>query len=452
MPYSPADSLIFSTLFSVPPIAEIFSDTHSIACWLAVEAALARAQERLHILPAGVGQAITQATGEVTIDPDKLRAGVERAGLPIIDLVEQLRSAVDDDAASYVHWGATTQDIMDTALLLQLRDALTHIERDLLLLIEQLAKMADAHRDTLMAGRTHSQQALPFTFGLKVATWLAPLLRHQQRLLELKPRLLTVQFGGACGTLASLGESGIAVVEALAQELELAVPQLPWHTQRDNLAEIAGWLSLLSGSLAKMAQDVILLAQSEVGEVRESADPSRGGSSTMAQKSNPVISEVIVAAARTNASLLASMHQALLQEHERATHGWQMEWMALPQMFGLTAAALEKARFLSENLVVDAARMRTNVEASNGMMMAEAITFALAEHMPHSEAKRLVSAAVAVALSEGHHLVDVVQRFSTAPVDWAPLRDERNYLGATHPLIDRVLAAVAAAGNFSGSV
>jgi 3-carboxy-cis,cis-muconate cycloisomerase len=292
-----------------------------------------------------------------------------------------------------------------------------------------------------MAGRTHSQQALPIPFGLKVAGWLAPLLRHRQRLIELKPRVLVVQLGGAAGTLASLGKSGLKVQAELASELNLGVLLMPWHTQRDNLAEMAGWLSLVSGSLAKMAQDVILMAQTEVGEVRESADRSRGGSSTMPQKSNPIVSELIIAAARTNASLLAAMHQALVQEHERATHGWQVEWLNLPPMFALTSAALNKAVFLSEHLVVDEARMRQNVSAANGLMLAEAITFALTPFMSRAEARQLVAESSQVTLEQGRHLIDVVRGKTDAPVDWQALRDETAYLGSSDAFIDRVLEA-----------
>jgi len=251
-----------------------------------------------------------------------------------------------------------------------------------------------------------------------------------------------VQFGGAAGTLASLGQAGVAVQEALADEVKLNVPAIPWHTQRDTLAELAGWLSLVSGSLAKMAQDIILLAQTEVGEVREAADFSRGGSSTMPQKSNPVISEIIIAAARANASLLASMHQALVQEHERATHGWQLEWLALPQMFALTSAALNKALFLSENLVVNEARMRENVAASNGLMLAEAVSFALSDYMSRAEAKKVVKAAVQVVIDENRHLVDVVQEKTNAPINWQALKDENAYLGSSDVFINRLLCEV----------
>jgi len=259
----------------------------------------------------------------------------------------------------------------------------------------------------------------------------------------MKPRTLVVQFGGAVGTLAALGESGEQVRIALAEELELNLPPLPWYSQRDNMAELASWLSLVSGSLAKMAQDIILLAQSEVGELRESGDASRGGSSTMPQKNNPIVSELMITAARINASLLSSMHQAQVQEHERGTHGWQMEWLVLPQMFNLTAAALNKALFLTQNLVVDEERMRENVAASNGLMLAEAVSYALAKtSMSKADANNLVKEASQVVKQEGRHLIDVIRERTDAPVNWKALREESAYLGSTDAFIDRVLQAV----------
>ncbi|MEZ4622678.1 MAG: 3-carboxy-cis,cis-muconate cycloisomerase [Caldilineaceae bacterium] len=444
MTYSPTDSRLFGPLFSDPKIGAEFRDEQFMRYLLEVEAALARVQGTQAIIPAAAAEQIAERAPTLALDWDRLQAATERAGFPIIELVAQIRKAVGAEAAEYVHWGATTQDIMDTALILQLRNVLVVLGEQLDAVITQLATLAEEHRHTLMAGRTHAQQALPITFGLKVAGWLAPLLRHRRRLAELRPRLLVVQFGGAAGTLAALGTDGIAVQQALAAELGLGCAPMPWHTQRDHLVEFAGWLSLLTGSLAKMAQDIILLAQSEVAEVNESDDRTRGGSSTMPQKSNPIVSELIIAAARTNASLLSSLHNAQIHEHERATHGWQMEWLALPQMVGLTGAALTKARFLSENLVIDATQMARNVAASNGLMLAEAVSFVLAEQMPRAEAKVLVTKAVAIALAEERHLVDVVQAQVDLPVDWAAVRDEHNYLGATQLLIDQVLTEVKA--------
>lgn len=439
MPFSPTDSKIYGPLFSDMAVAAIFADERFVGYLLEVEAALATVQGRLGVIPAEAAEAIAKGASALRVDFGALQAGTDEAGLPIIDLIRQLRAQVGGEAASFVHWGATTQDIMDTALVLQIRAALAVIEPTLLAVTRNLAYMADRHRHTLMAGRTHSQQALPLPFGLKVANWLAPLLRHRQRLAELKPRLLVVQLGGAAGTLASLGPAGLEVQTALAEELGLGLLLTPWHTQRDGLAEVAGWLSLISGSLAKMGQDIILLAQTEIGEMRESDDVSRGGSSTMPQKSNPIVSELIIAAARTNASLLAAMHHALIQEHERATHSWQVEWLTLPQMFGLTSTALAKARFLSENLVVNEGRMRENVAASNGLMLAEAVSFALAAHISRAEAKTLVQEAVYLALKQNRHLVDVVQEKTDVPVNWQTLRDETAYLGFSEIFINQVL-------------
>jgi 3-carboxy-cis,cis-muconate cycloisomerase len=330
---------------------------------VAVEAALATAEARLGVIPAESGAIIAERAASFRPDLGAIASRMDADGVPVIELVRQLREHVGGAAADDVHFGATTQDIMDTALVLQMRAALAAVERTLGRAIGNLAAMARRYRESAMPGRTHSQQAVPIPFGLKAAGWLAPLLRHRARLREIRPRVLTVQLGGAAGTLEPLGKHGVEVAEALAAELGLSSPPLPWHTQRDGLAEVAGWLSLVSGSLAKMAQDVVLLAQTEIGEVRETAEEGRGGSSTMPQKVNPVVSEQIIAAGRINAALLGAMHQALIQEHERATSGWQMEWWTLPQMFELTASALRKADFLSRHLVVDEARMRHNDSA-----------------------------------------------------------------------------------------
>jgi 3-carboxy-cis,cis-muconate cycloisomerase len=307
------DSSVFSPLFSEAEISARFSDVQFVRAMLEVESALAAVEGRLGVIPAEAAAQIVEVAARLEVDFERLRSGVEKSGIPVIELVRQLREQVGGGAADYVHWGATSQDVFDTARGLQIRAVLAILEPRLGSLIQNLSGLADRHRHTLMAGRTHSQQALPITFGFKVAGWLAPLLRHRERLAEMRPRLLVVQFGGAVGTLAALGDSGRQVQEALAAELHLNLPPIPWHTQRDNLAELAGWLSLVSGSLAKMAQDTILLVQSEVGELRESGDASRGGSSSMPQKNNPIVSELMITAARINASLLSSMHQAQVQ-------------------------------------------------------------------------------------------------------------------------------------------
>jgi 3-carboxy-cis,cis-muconate cycloisomerase len=435
-------SRLLNPLFSENATASRISDERLVANMLYIEAVLARVQGRLGIIPSEAAETIAAKAESLTVDWERLAHEIERAGVPLIELVRQLREHIGGEAANFVHWGATSQDIMDTALVLQIRAILDFLDSRLKPLVVGLSRLAKQHCSTLMVGRTHAQAALPITFGLKITTWIMPLLRHIERLRELKPRLLVVQFGGAVGTLAALGDRGLEVQAALADELELGIPLMSWHTQRDSLAEFANWLSLLTGSLAKMAQDIILLAQSEVGELRETEDLQRGGSSTMPQKSNPVISETIVAAARTNAALLSAMHNALIQEHERGTHGWQMEWLTLPQMMTLTAAALDKAVFLSEHLIVNEVEMRRNVEATHGTMQSEVMSFVLSPHLGRSKAKEVVKLASERAISENRHLVDVLREQLNYPLDWDSLRVEANYLGSSHAIIEKVLTEV----------
>lgn len=424
-------------------IARIFSSAYLIEQMVNVELALAQVQAEHGLIPTEAGQAIAARASAAGVDEGRLLAGMERDGVPVRELVAQLREQVGEPHARFVHFGTTTQDILDSALVLQIRASLAILEPRMQTVIANLARLADRHRLTVMPARTHGQQAVPISFGLKVAGWLTPLLRHRQRIAEIKPRVLTVQLGGAAGSLAPLEQHGAQIGAALAAKLGLGAPLMPWHTQRDSLAELAAWLSLVSGSLAKMAQDVILLAQSEVAELHESADPDRGGSSTMPQKNNPVVSEQIVAAARANASLLSSMYHALIQEHERGTHGWQLEWLTLPPMIELTAATLQKAVVLSGHLRVDAARMQENVERSNGLIFAEAVSFALSESLGAAVAKAIVAEACQVVEAEGRHLFDVVREKTDADVAWERLRESSAYMGASQAFIDRVVEAAA---------
>ena len=433
---------LLNSIFQDDFVAQQFSDEQYISYMLEFERKLARVQGLLNVIPEQSAQKIEATIDDFEVNIDALYKGMGMSSIPTIALIKQLREAIGKEHGSYVHWGATSQDVMDTALVMQLRNCIAYAEAQMNAVINHFARLCDSHRETIMPGRTHSQQALPISFGFKVANWLAPLIRHQARLEELKPRLLVLQFGGAVGTLASLGSDGLKVAEKLAGELQLGLPDTPWHTQRDNLAEFAGWLSLMTGSLAKMAQDIILMAQSEIAEVLESDDASRGGSSTMPQKRNPVISEIIIAAARQNTNLLSSMHGAMIQEHERATGSWQLEWHTLPQMLHLTMTALRKAVFLGENLVVNVEQMQANVSASKGLMLAEAIDLALAPHIGRSEAKALIKASVPTVLAENRHLVDVVREQVNIDLDWDSLRDEANYLGQSNTFIDRVLAQV----------
>jgi len=438
------DSEIFGPLFNDPEIAGLFDDAAFLRAMLEVEGGLARVEASLGIIPASAGKRISAICRTVVLDPQQIGQGTWRDGVPVISLVKALREAVGADAAPYVHWGATTQDIVDTANVLQIRSVTQILEQRLEMLMDRLADLADRHRTTVMAGRTHGQQALPVSFGLKVAGWLAPLLRHRNRLASQRVGLLQLQFGGAAGTLAALGKNGLTVMQALAQELDLNLPIMPWHSQRDGFAEFAGWLSMLSAGLAKMAQDIILLAQNEVGEVMESDGGDRGGSSAMPQKRNPIISELVIAAARTNASLLSALHNAIIQEHERATHGWQMEWLTLAQMIQLTGGAVKNALFLARNLKINENRMRQNLDRANFLVLAEAAVQVLAAAIPRTEAHALVKQACGVAVAENRSLIDVVrQKFCEIEpkniIDWEALAKPENYLGQAEHFIDRVI-------------
>ena len=437
------DSAIFGPLFTDADLSSLFTDRAYVEALIEVEVALARAEARLGIVPPAAAEQIARTAVASKIDMGAMARGTVRSGFPIIALVQELRRIVGAEAGAYLHWGATTQDIMDTACVLQLRSATKLFKDRIAELSRHLSQLAERHRGAVMAARTHGQQALPVSFGLKVAAWLAPFIRHAERLGELSPRLLVVQLGGAAGTLAALGDKGDGVTKALAEELGLAAPLMPWHAQRDGFAEFAAWLSLVTGSLGKMAQDILLLAQTEVAEVAESADEGRGGSSTMPQKSNPITSELILAAARTNAALLSAMHHAQIQEHERATHGWQVEWLTLPQMVMVSGGALKHALYLAKNLQVDDRRMRENIARGNDLILGEAAVFALAKAMPRAQAEELVKKACGIAVSEGKGLVSVVRDLAEdavpqGAVDWTRLGDPANYLGETDRIIDRV--------------
>ena len=449
MAVNPADSAVFGTLYGSDAMRAVFDEAAYFRRMLAVEAALARVQGRLGLIPAEAASAIAAAADTVTLDPNALAASVRNVGYPVVALVHALTQAAGPEAGRWTHWGATTQDILDTALALQLRDALALIRADLCATVAALAALAEQHRGSVMAGRTHLQHALPVTFGLKCAVWLMPLVTHVTRLDQLRPRVELVQFGGAVGTLASLGHDGVSVMEALAAELELAAPPLPWHVSRDGVAEAVGFLGLLCGSLSKIATDVILLAQTEVAEVSEPHAEGRGGSSTMPQKRNPIASEYILAATRGVQALVPLMQNAMAQDQERATGPWQAEALALPQACVLAHGALRHARWLAEGLVVDPARMKRNLAASGGLIISEAVMMGLAPHLGRGEAHHVVRHACDAALRDGMSLADALGREPrvTGKLDAAAitrLTDPANYLGATGAFIDRALASARA--------
>ena len=410
-----------------------------------VEIALARAEARVGVIPATAADQIAKARAD-EIDIAALAKGTLRSGFPIIALVQELRKQVGADAAPYVHWGATTQDIMDTACVLQMRSAIELMRGRVTAIVKGLSALAETHRSTVLAGRTHSQQALPITFGLKVAAWLAPLLRHVERLRETRAAIAgrPVRRRGREPWRRS-ATRGLAVTQALAKELKLAVPVMPWHTQRDSLVEFAGWLSLVTGSLGKMAQDIILMAQTEVGEVGESGEQGRGGSSTMPQKSNPITSELILAAARTNAGVAGGAAQRA-DSRTRARHPWLAGRVAnvaaddhahrrRVETRGLSGG--ESASRLSRDERKYSERQRCDSCRSGGVCVGSS-------DAARAQAEELVKNACAVAVAENQPLVEVVRRLvgdsiPTGTIDWQALAKPENYLGEAANFIDAVL-------------
>jgi len=445
------DSVLFRDAFGTPRMREVFSDHTLIARYIEVEVALARAEARCGVIPAEAAEAIARESRLDRVDFDHMRHETDIVGYPILPLVHQL-VAMCGEAGRYVHWGATTQDIMDTANVLQLRDGLALVEADIRALRGILASLAAKHRDTPMAGRTHLQQALPVTFGYKVAIWLAMFDRHQERLAELRKRVLVVQFAGAAGTLASLGDKGFEVQAALADELNLAVPVTTWHVARDGFAEAVNLLALVTGSLGKIALDTMIMASTEFGEVYEPFVKGRGASSTMPQKRNPISSELMLAASKAVRQHAGLMVDAMVQDFERATGPWHAEWLALPESFILTAGALHQAKFALGGLIVDEARMRGNLGISRGLIVAEAVMMGLAPAMGRQQAHDVVYGACRTVNEHGGSLAEalaalpeVMRHVDRATID--RLTDPANYLGLAPAMVDRALAASAALGH-----
>lgn len=445
MTTNPADMTVLAGLFGTDEMRAVFAERTWVQRMLDVEAALARAQARLGIVPQAAARAITRAARAENLSLDALGAGTRVTGYPVVALTRALAKEAGKEAGGFVHWGATTQDILDTALVLQLRDGLGLVRRDVVRLLRALVARAEAHKSDVMAGRTHLQHALPVTFGFKCAVWATPLVDDLDRLDAMAMRALKVQFAGAVGTLASLGSQGRAVTEALARELKLGIPDAPWHAVRDTMAEAAGALGIVCGNLGKFATDIMLLMQTEVAEVSEPHQPGRGGSSTMPQKRNPIASEYVLAAARGVHALAPLLLASMAQDHERATGPWQAEQLALPQIFVLTAGALAHAVQIAEGMTVDAERMRRNLDATGGLIMAESIMMALAPKLGRGEAHDLVEHACARAIEQRRRLVDVLreEKALAGKVDettLARIADPSSYVGECLAVVERVAA------------
>ena len=433
-----------------PDVAAHFSARAQLQAMLDVEAALAEAEAQVGIVPESCVAAIGGAARAELYDTTRLAAEATETGNPVIPVVRQLTARVaeaDARAAGFVHWGATSQDVLDTGLVLQLRAAVPTIIDHLARGVRAAVAHARRYADATMAGRTWLQQATPVTFGLKAAGWTDALDRTRRRLQAALDDALVLQLGGASGTLASLGSRGPAVTEALAAQLKLPVPDIPWHAHRDRFAQLACALGVAAGTGGKIGRDIALLAQTEVGEAAERSAPGRGGSSTMPQKRNPVAASVSLAAAGRTPGLVATILGAMVQEHERGLGGWQVEWDTLPELVVATAAGARATADAVEGLVVDTDRMRANAEASGGVLLAESIAMALAESVGKHEAHACIAAACRRAADEGRPLADVLGddpliARHLGPAEIARRLSVDNYLGATRDYIDRVLERI----------
>jgi 3-carboxy-cis,cis-muconate cycloisomerase len=441
------DSLMFRDAFGTPAMREVFSDYALVGRYAEVEIALAKAEAKCGVIPAEAAAAIASKTDVSAFDFELFRQETDNVGYPILPLVHQMAKQCGE-AGRYVHWGATTQDIMDTAVVLQLREGLKIIEADIAALRAILADLSKRHRDTPMAGRTHLQQALPVTFGYKTAIWLAMFDRHAERLAQLKPRALVGQFAGAAGTLASLGDKGFEVQQALCEELGLGVPVSTWHVARDAFAEVVNFLALVTGSLGKIATDIMIMASTEFAEVYEPFVKGRGASSTMPQKRNPISSELMLAAAKAVRQHAGLMLDAAIQDFERATGPWHAEWIAIPESFVLTAGALHQAKFALGGLIVDEAQLAKNLDISRGLIVAEAVMMGLAPQLGRQEAHDVVYDACRRANEQQISLRDalsadpnVTSRIDNATIE--RLTSPSNYLGLAPQMVDRVLASKA---------
>lgn len=441
-------SELLSGLFGSPAMEGVWSDGAQIRAMVRFEVALAEAEAEAGVIPVASAGPIASAAGAFAPDMADLARAVGIAGNTAIPLVKRLTAAVaarDAEAAKWVHYGATSQDVMDSGVVLQLRDAFDLIDADLTRAAAAAATLARAHRDTPMAGRTWLQQALPITFGLKIAGTLDALLRHRQRLAEARPRVLALQFGGAAGTLASLGDKGPEVARILAGKLNLTFPDTPWHGQRDRILEAGSLFAGIVATTAKLARDTALMMQTEVGEVLEPSAPGRGGSSTMPHKRNPMLSATILGAAGLAPSYLATLAAGGAGEHERFAGGWQSEWVALPELARLAGGVMAHAVELLEGLEVRPDRMKANLGLTDGLLMAEAVQMALSSSLGRLVAHDRIEAACRTAVGEGRDLLDVLaedpQITAHAGRDrLASLLDPAHYLGAAGTFVDRVLA------------
>jgi len=444
-------------LFSTTAMDNVFSHEAHVRGILAFEAALARAEARAGIIPQDAAHMIEESCKVELFDVAAIYQEAKIAGTPAIPVIRMLTAHLKGDAKRFVHWGATSQDAIDTAMMLQARGGIDLLMQGMLDVCDECAKLAEQYRETVMAGRTLLQQAVPITFGLKAARWLSMAVRQVHELHERRKHSLAVQLGGAAGTLAALGEHGTQVMDLLADELGLPAPELPWHSERDRVAEIAGTLGIVAGAMAKVASDVALLMQTEVGEVTEGTVAGKGGSSAMPQKHNPVDATFAIASARMALGEVPLILAGMMQEHERGVGGWQAEWEALPGLFRYTSGAVEHVKEMVSGLVINHDRMSENLGATQGLIMAEALTMALAPHTGRTEAQRIVKSLCDRAIELGMHLRQVAQEdrdvsgfLKLEEID--RVFDPASYLGSTNVFIERALEAYREASTLEDGI
>ncbi len=440
------DSAVFRNIFSTEAMRRVFSDESRVQKYLDFEAALARAQARLGIIPQNAAEEIVHHCDAGEIDFVKLERQTARIGYPVLPVVQQLVALCRDGLGEWCHWGATTQDVTDTATVLQIREALTLVEADIEAIADALAGLARKYRDTPMAGRSNLQQAVPITFGYKMATVLAAFERHKQRLQELRARVLVGEFGGAAGTLASLGGRGLEAQAELMKELKLGVPAIAWHTVRDTIAEVGCCLGLVAGTCGKIAFDVKLMMQTEVEELYEPFHEGRGSSSTMPQKRNPISSVYITALNAVVRQQVAALLDAMVEDHERATGPWEIEWIVLPEIFCLTAGVLAQTLFVLTGLQVDEKKMRANLDLTKGLIVSEAVMMGLGPYLGRQYAHDLVYDICRNVIATGRPLVDLLAENEEVSkhldrVALTKLCDPANYLGEAGAMVDRVLGS-----------
>ena len=439
-------SHLLSPIFASSAVSDTFSDRAIVQAMLDFEAALAEAEAEAGVIPATAVAPIKAACDVTLFDIAAIGRDAALVGIIAIPLVKALTGKVNERARGYVHWGATSQDVIDNAFLLCARQAFAAIRADLVAAIEAAITLAEKHRETIMPGRTLMQQALPITFGFKAAVWLSGLTGAAARLRHVAENSLVLQFGGAAGTLAALGDNGTKVRAAIAEKLELKEAPITWHAERGRVFDIATALAALSGACAKIATDMLLMMQSEVAEAFEPAAPGKGGSSTLPHKRNPVGSIAIRANHFRIAGMMATMTVALEQEHERAAGAWAAEWETMRELFVLSAGSVERISEILQGLEVDSARMRQNLDASLGLPLAESLMMVLAEKIGRAEAKHRIEAASKLALNSRRPLAEVAKaepaiagNISAEEIDRA--LNPRHYLGSADSMIDAALKA-----------